>query len=140
MKSGKSYDEIGDLLRSSKPGVSTPTGLEMQILRALDERRHPAPESWWPWLLLPPACAALTLVMLPLLTPQSAEINDHRSTITSTPSTVTETDPAGPDSHVLTLVVSGNPLAAESDALSRDMQRAGDFLVACLPSIASTAE
>jgi hypothetical protein len=140
MKSDKSFDEIGDLLRSRKPEFSTPPGLETRILRALDQRQRPAPKSWWPWLLLPPALAALVLLMWPILSPPHSETTARQAPDSAPSSPDSEMDPAGSNEPVITLADAGDPLTAESDALSRDVQRAGDFLINCLPSVSSAAE
>jgi hypothetical protein len=140
MKSDKSFDEIGDLLRSQKPDLPTPSGLETRILNALDQRQRPAPKSWWPWLLLPPALAALVLLMWPIPSPPHSETTARQAPITSIPTPDSETDPAGSNEPGITLADVGDPLTAESDALGRDVQRAGDFLINCLPSVSSAAE
>ena len=128
MKPDESFQEIGELLRSQKSEVLPAPGLEQRILRALDRHQRPAPRPRWPWLLLPPASAALTFLLWQRPAATSPEI-------VRTPQPV-----AVPTETVISLADLGNPLSAESAALSRDAKRAGDFLINCLPSLTSVGE
>ncbi|RYD21170.1 MAG: hypothetical protein EOP88_12420, partial [Verrucomicrobiaceae bacterium] len=61
----ESHDEIGELLRSNKPQVTTPPGLETRILRSLEAPAKSPAGRFWPWLLLPPAVASVVLMLQP---------------------------------------------------------------------------
>jgi hypothetical protein len=121
MKLDDTHDEIGALLRSQKPRLEASPGLETRILRELDRRQRPAPAKRWLWFALPPALAAITLVVLHQ--PERASTGNPGAAFhgASTPE-----EPAP--------IVEGNPLRQESLALSRDARRAGRFLIDCLPS------
>jgi hypothetical protein len=131
MKTEKSFPEIDDLLRSQQPDSLPPPDLEGRILRALDQRKRPAPKPWWPWLLLPPAFAAVVLIMWPRPGVPVPNISVRDQPVSAGTRTF---DP------VVSIVESADPLTAETTALTRDVKRAGDFLIGCLPSIASQTE
>lgn len=128
MKPDESFQEIGELLRSQKSEVLPAPGLEQRILHALDRHQRPAPRPWRPWLFLPPAFAALALLLWQRPASTSPEI-------VHTPPPV-----VAPTETVISLADLGNPLSVESAALSRDAKRAGDFLINCLPSLTSVGE
>jgi hypothetical protein len=128
MKPEESHHEIGEHLRSQKPDIATPPGLEQRILQALDRHQRPAPRPWWPWLLLPPAFAALSLLLWPRPAAPVPEIAREPLPV------------AAPIEPAISLAGLGNPLSAETTALSRDARRAGNFLIDCLPSISSAGE
>ena len=124
MKPENSFQEIGELLRSQKPDVTPAPGLEQRILHALDRHQRPPSRPRWPWLLLPPAFAAITFLLWPA--PPASLPNIARQPL--------------PVEPVISLTDLGNPLSTETTALSRDAKRAGDFLINCLPSISSIGE
>lgn len=123
MKRSDDFSEIGEWLRSHKPEISTPPGLEAKIQRALNSENriqtHRRPV--WMWFAIPPAFACLVFCLLPKR-PESAPVVDAAP----------KDSQAAPDEMIL---VTNDPLLAESKALSRDLERAGGFLVNCLPSL-----
>ncbi|MES2660123.1 MAG: hypothetical protein V4689_15985 [Verrucomicrobiota bacterium] len=124
MKRDDPFQEIDDLLRYQQPDALPSPGLESRILRALDQQQHPAPKRWWPWLLLPPALAAAAMMLdRPMAPEPDAPIAD-----TAAPAV----PPAAP---AISRMLAGDPLKTETDLLGRDVERAGNFLVNCLPSI-----
>jgi hypothetical protein len=139
MKPEESFPEIGQLLRSHKPDTPVAPDLEARILRAVNQRvRPPAKRRLWPCFALPPAFAAVALVLLnrpPSPAPTLA--GDHRGTPTP-PQVIPAADPA-PDA-IVSLVESANPLLGETAALSRDAKRVSGFLMDCLPSVASGSD
>lgn len=139
MKTEDSHAEIGDLLRSRKPETAVPPGLEGRILRAVGEQRHRRnPIHWWHWLLLPPAAALLMVVF----SPQGKE--DLKPVVTGghDPEPMTNRVEAveAKDDRSTATVNTMNPLERESQALKRDAERAGRFLLDCLPSVNSATE
>jgi hypothetical protein len=123
MKHHEPYDGIGDLLRSEKPQVVPPRGLETRILSSLESREHSRICRIWPWLIFPPAAAiGLLLLFQPF---------DRKS------SPVTGIDMPRSEAMASRLpsVRFENPFERESLALRRDAQRAGRFLIHCLPSL-----
>ena len=116
-----SHDEIGKLLRSTKPRVTPPPGLEARILHSLEPRKPKPVIRFWPWLLLPPATAAVVL----MLRPTSGETKAPGARTLPTPPLLVKPGPAS--------IRWKNPLETESLALQRDLQRAERFLVSCLP-------
>jgi hypothetical protein len=115
------HDEIGEMLRSSKPRVIPPAGLEARILRSLESRERPQPRRFWPWLLLPPAMAAVVLMIRPASSDRPP---------------VARIEP--PVTVAAAKVKSArwkNPLESESLAFQHDMRRAGNFLIHCLPTV-----
>lgn len=125
------FHEIGDLLRARKPEPpAVPPGLETRILRAVEQRARPRPERRPRrlWFVLPPAFAAAALWFLPF--PQEPA----KPAVSREAAPVTLPDPVG------SLVDSANPLFAETSALTRDAERAGGFLINCLPSLGSRDE
>ena len=133
------HDDIGELLRARKPDVPVPPGMEARILRALDSQQQLKRESrvhWWRWLLIPPALA-MGLVLLfatkdSKSPPSSSIVRKGNPVVVPTP--LPEQD--GPS---VVSIYEGNPLLAESKALSRDAERTGRFLLDCLPSVSSVA-
>lgn len=121
------HDEIGEMLRASKPRVSPPAGLEARILRSLEPREPKPAIRFWPWLLLPPAMAAVVLMLRPVPTEKPPVTR-----IDPPPVEIVKTEPAS--------VRWKNPLETESLALQRDVRRAGNFLIHCLPSVPAPAE
>lgn len=115
------HDEIGEMLRSSKPQVIPPPGLEARILRSLEPRERKPAIRLWPWLLLPPAMAAVVLMLrtAPPDRPPVARIDPPVKI------TMPGKEP----------VRWKNPLETESLALQRDVRRAGNFLITCLPAL-----
>lgn len=133
MKNDHSFPDIGDLLRSRKPETPVPPGLEQRILRTLDQRARPQPKRRvWPWLLLPPAFAAVILLLLSQKPDRTATPPPRAAQAIAVP--VPDSTP------ILSLARAGNPLDAETSALARDVKRAGGFLIDCMPSIGSPAE
>lgn len=134
MKPEETHTEIGDLLRSRKPETGVPPGLEGRILRAVAQEKHrPSPVRWWRWPLVPPAVALLMVVFAP------REEEDGKKQATARP----EPPPARmePDDGWTTAAMDTmNPLERESQALKRDAERAGRFLMDCLPSVNSVTE
>lgn len=122
MKPSDDFHEIGEWLRSHKPRIAAPPELESRVLHAVRNTPHGRSRSSRPWIwwLLPPAAACL----LPLLAP-------HRKAPEPTVGT-----PAAASVDTGSLLDSPrDPLLAESEALGRDVQRAGGFLIKCLPSL-----
>jgi len=134
MNSAEPHDEIGDLLRSRKPDPQPSPGLEMRILRALG-RPVPQPKRGIPriWFFLPPALAALLLVLQwqRPLTPASGAVASAGGMAPE----LLEKDVEGFEFPVIADLLEGNPVQAEARALQRDAGRAGRFLISCLPSI-----
>ena len=116
-----SHDKIGEMLRANKPQVTPPPGLETRILRSLEPRESPRPHRFWPWLLLPPAMAAVVLMLRPAqpVSPPVARLDP--------PAEIAEKEANS--------IRWKNPLEDESLALRRDVRRAGNFLIHCLPSV-----
>lgn len=134
MKSEDPYTEIGDLLRSRKPEAGAPPGLEGRILRAIGQEKHRRlPAHWWRWLLLPPAAALLLVIA----SPQKKE--DPKPGIAGGHDPVRMTPPVIED-QATAAVGTMNPLERESQALKRDAERAGRFLLDCLPTVNSATE
>jgi hypothetical protein len=130
-----SFPEIDRILRSHKPETPVAPGLEARILRALNQRGTvPAKPRLWPWLVLPPAFAAATLMWLNRPQAEAPAITRNPPAATL-PTFIPAADPA-PDALVA-MVDSANPLLDETAALSRDAKRVGGFLMDCLPSIAT---
>lgn len=133
MKPDESFSEIGAILRSRKPQVVPPTGMEARILRALaaGPRRTVAPR--WPWLALPPAFAAAALGIF--WHPTGGD--STTASRAAAPAVVTGASPLqsvlgrswSQQIHFTT------PLDSESLALAHDARRASDFLIDCLPSL-----
>lgn len=130
MKYDESFPEIGNMLRTHKTEAFTPPGLETRILHALEQRKPTTRKSWWPWFVLPPAIAAITFVA------SHMAIGDKENA----PPVSNQPPTAAPDEPAVSLVDADNPLNDESIALGRDMQRAGDFLMDCMPSITRPGE
>lgn len=133
MKPDPSFAEIDALLRSRQPDEPpVPPGLEARILAALNTRPPPVARRWWPWLVLPPAFAAAILLLKP--SPETPETPDRR----------TANDPTAPKLQsppaTAPLADLRDPLTAETKALGRDAQRAGSFLIDCLPAITDRDE
>lgn len=126
MKREDSFQEIADLLRSQTPDPLPPPGLESRILRALENQQRTKPTLWWPWLLLPPAFAALLIMMPRPADPPPAA-----------PIAKTSFDESTPAEPTIYQMLAANPLKSETSTLGRDAERAGDFLIDCLPSIRS---
>jgi hypothetical protein len=118
-------DEIGYLLRSQKPAPQPSPGLEMRILRALPSREKSS--RIWPWFLLPPAVAMGVVIFWPRTGPQGI-VSQHPKPVIEK---ATELAPAEE------ITLTSNPLEREKVALQRDAQRAGRFLIDCLPSLGS---
>ncbi|WP_367872269.1 hypothetical protein [Luteolibacter sp. Populi] len=114
------HHEIAALLRTQQPDPEPSPGLEARILRELDRRQQRKPARIWPWLVFPPAFAALVLV----LTQQRPELKETE--VADLPVKIEE-------EKAENLLVEQNPLRQESVALGRDARRAGRFLIDCLP-------
>lgn len=135
LKPEDSFAEIDRILRSHKPQPPVAHELEARILRALNQRvTAPAKRPLWPWFALPPAFAALALMLLDR--PQTAAPAITRSSPAATRPTATPAADPAPDA-IVELVESANPLLGETAALSRDAKRVSGFLMDCLPSVAS---
>jgi hypothetical protein len=119
------FHEIGDLLRAEKPSPQPSPGLEMRILRALPSREKSS--RIWPWFLLPPAVAMGVVMFWPKPGIQ-AVVSQHPNPIEAK-----ATKPVPAEEITLT----SNPLEREKVALQRDAQRAGRFLIDCLPTLGS---
>ena len=124
MKQAEPHDEIAALLRTRQPELRPSPGLEARILRELDRRQHRKPARLWPWFVLPPAFAALMLVVISHKPGKKEQVVEHKPvpTMTSPKEGVAEA-----------LVGEKNPLKEETAALGRDARRAGRFLIDCLP-------
>lgn len=127
MKSDDSFPEVSALLRSAKPEAVSSPGLEKRILRALDEADSPTEAiAWWRWLLVPPAAAAVALLLWPQApNPGHPQVANVRPPVL--PATKSPVD--------LSKLVAMNPLHTETVALAKDAERAGNFLVNALPSL-----
>jgi hypothetical protein len=137
MKPEESFPEIDQLLRSHKPGNPVAPDLEARILRAVNQRaRPPAKRRLWPWFALPPAFAAVALV---LLNQPPSPAPTRELSVTPTPPQVIPTADPAPDA-IASLVESANPLLGETAALSRDAKRLSGFLMDCLPSVANSSD
>ena len=125
MKREDPFQDIDDLLRSKQPDPLHSPGLESRILRALDQQQRPTPYRWWPWLALPPVLAAAAIML------------DHRPPALENSTPLAETTiPADPSVEpALSRMLAENPLKNETRSLGRDVERAGGFLIDCLPSI-----
>jgi len=121
------FQDIDDLLRSQKPSPQPSPGLEMRILRALPSREKSS--RIWPWFLLPPAVAMGVVMYWPKPEPQAVVSQQPKPVIEK--SVETATAPAEE------ITLTSNPLEREKVALQRDAQRAGRFLIDCLPSLGS---
>lgn len=130
MKLPESHDEIVDLLRSHKPQVEVPAGLEARILRSLQTKERSLMSRIWPWLLLPPAMAMGILLLRPSY--QKPSPIAHVAAPVEVPRPVVVE--VGPTPVFM------NPLENESLALERDAGRAGRFLIDCLPSFGGLAD
>lgn len=125
------FHDIGDLLRARKPEPpAVPPGLEARILRAVEQRARPRPERHprWLWFVLPPAFAAAALWFM------SFPREPAKPAVSRVAAPEILPDPLG------SFVDSANPLFAETSALTRDAERAGGFLINCLPSLGSRDE
>jgi hypothetical protein len=122
MKRSDDFPEIGDWLRSHKPEITTPPGLEAGILRSLDPeirtQKHRRPV--WMWFALPPAFACLVLFLLPNKPESTSVVDAAPMNSKTTPAEM--------------IITTTDPLLAESKALGYDLERAGGFLIHCLPS------
>lgn len=125
MKRDDPFLEIDDLLRSQQPDPLPSPGLESRILRALDRPRQPAQKRWMRWLVLPPALAAAVMML----------DQRPRAPKTITPFAGTAIPAESPIEPAVSRLLAGDPLKSETDLLGRDVERAGNFLVNCLPSI-----
>lgn len=125
MKHADPHDEIAALLRTRQPDPQPSPGLEARILRELDRRQHRKPARLWPWFVLPPAFAAVVIVVL------SHEPEEKQQQVVETKPVPTKIAPENAAAEVL--IGEGNPLKAETAALGRDARRAGRFLIDCLP-------
>lgn len=121
MKHHDAHDEIGALLRSQKPGIEIPAGLEGKILRELDRRQRPAPAKRWLWFAVP---AAMATALVAISSKPETKPVDPKPRVVQQDLIEKEADPA----------TEANPLKRESLALTRDARRAGRFLIDCLPS------
>lgn len=132
MNSPEPFDEIGGLLRSHKPDPRPSPGLESRIVRGLVSREPALIRRAWLWFVLPPAIAALGIV---LLWPSPSA--------PTPPPAVARAEPA-PVEAVVAIeaapLLVNNPLELEKRALQNDARRAGRFLIDCLPSLAMPLE
>lgn len=135
MKPDPSQSQVDDLLRSFKPPVQAPPGLESRILRAVQtcDNKIPGSRFRW-WFLLPPACAALAAVIMVTRHIEPAH--------PSRPPAAQPTVAAAQDSPAAASFTSTpvNLLEAEADALARDLRRAGGFFIHCMPSVATVED
>lgn len=125
MNQEESYQEIASLLRSRSGYPQPSPGLESKILRALAHHHQPAPRNRWAWIALPVSLAAVTLILLtrpPGMAPAKTVAADPVQELPSV------------DSSLSGLLVE-NALSSEVSNLGRDAERAGNFLINCLPSI-----
>jgi len=129
MKHDDPFQEIGDLLRSHKPDPQPSPGLEARILRELDRRQRPEPVSWWKWLVVPPALAAVALLLWPREQDPASQTVVEGSTVPSRTEETREPEPL--------LIDDSNPLKVETAALRRDAKRAGRFLIDSLPTLSA---
>ncbi|QJE97687.1 hypothetical protein [Luteolibacter luteus] len=137
MKPEDDYTEIGNLLRSRKPEVDVPPGLEGKVLRAIGQQKHRSkPLDWWRWLLVPPAVALLMVVFSPL----AEEKTKHATRIDPAPTRNEEKTTEQETEKAVAAVDTMNPLERESQALKRDAERAGRFFLDCLPSVSSATK
>lgn len=124
MKSEDPFHEIAGLLRSNTPDPVCSPGLEKKILRALAEKRRQPTAAVWRWLALPAAAAGVALLAWPRAprpgSPVAVE-NPPAETPVETPA--------------ISEMAAANPLNSESLALARDAERAGVFLIDCLPAM-----
>lgn len=135
MKSEESHQEVADLLRSRAPEVAAPPGLEGRILRAIGEERHrPQAIHWWKWLMLPPAVAMLMVIVSPEKKDSAKPVAENLKPVVPPVETPKEKETATASLDTM------NPLAKETEALKRDAERAGKFLINCLPSVNSMTE
>lgn len=115
---GVSPDEIGGLLRAGRPLVAVPAGLDVRIQAALGRRRVVrrsfAPLVW---------AAAVGLVLVAGVFHDLRRVPEAR--VVGRP--VVEPVP-------LVVVAMENPLRREAQALARDADRTGRFLIDALPS------
>lgn len=115
---GVSPDEIGGLLRAGRPLVAVPAGLDVRIQAALGRRRVVrrsfAPLVW---------AAAVGLVLVAGVFHGLRRVPEAR--VVGRP--VVEPVP-------LVVVAMENPLRREAQALARDADRTGRFLIDALPS------
>jgi hypothetical protein len=119
-------DEIGDWLRASKPQIEPPPGLEARILQSLEAPAKPSIIRFLPWLLLPSAAAIFLLsIQLPQTEPVTRRVD--LAPLRGTASAIR------PSESELTL-------QRESLALQHDLQRAGNFLIQCLPTLPAPGE
>ena len=130
MKHDDPFQEIGDLLHSHKPDPQPSPGLEARILRELDRRQRPEPVSWWKWLVVPPALAAVALLLWPREQDQASQTVVGGSPVPSRAEEARE--PEEPF-----LIDDSNPLKMETAALRRDARRAGRFLIDSLPTLSA---
>lgn len=135
LKPEDSFPEIDRILRSHKPQPPGAPELEARILRALNQRvRPPAKRRLWPWFALPPAFAAIALILLNRPPTDAPAVT--RNPVGAPLLQVTPAANPAPDA-IVTMVESANPLLGETAALSRDAKRVSGFLMDCLPSVAS---
>ena len=140
MKPEHSFPEIDHLLRSYKPEAPVAPDLEARILRAVNQRtRPPAKRRLWPWFALPPAFAAVALVLLNRSPSHAPAVAARNLPGATTPAQVIPAAEPAPD-VIVSLVESANPLISETAALSRDARRVSGFLIDCLPSVASGSD
>lgn len=126
MKHADPHDEIAALLRTRQPDPQPSPGLEARILRELDRRQYRKPARIWPWFVLPPAFAALMLVVI------SHKPGEKKPVVVENKPVPTVTEPKE-DQVTEALTEGTNPLKEETAALGRDAKRAGRFLIDCLP-------
>ena len=124
MKSEDPHPQIAALLRSKQPEPMPSPGLETRILRELDRRQHRKPARTWPWLVLPPTFAAVVFGVLVSLPKPGGKV---QQVTTQAPAKIEE------EASPAKLLEEENPLKQETAALRRDAQRAGRFLIDCLP-------
>ena len=137
MKFDDDNTEIGDLLRSRKPEIAVPLGLEGRILRSVGQQKHRArPRYWWRWLLVPPAVALLMVIF----SPQGEEGTSPTTRLDPLQGKNEGRTTAPEDKTAIAAAESLNPLERESQALKRDAERTGRFLLNCLPSVNSATE
>lgn len=117
--------EIDRLLREAPPELPPPPGLEARIRSSLHAAPRPTPT------VLRPLCAGLGLAAL-AGTAALVALQWLAQHPTTPPPAANHTPPATttPATPPLT-----NPLRTEAQALRRDADRAGRFLLDCLPSL-----
>ena len=138
------HPEIAAALRSCRSAHVPPPGLEVRILKALEDGNHPASSTipiGWTWLVLSAAAALALLAVVPRPTlDQPAGPPEVAVAPPSSGQALAPAQDGVTGGRAENPAPSFNPLEAEALALSRDAQRAGRFLIAHLPSLSVRQE